>query len=250
MPYGLYVSAEGAQAQAKRIEMIANNLANVDTVGFKKDLAVFQARYAEAIQQGLVPPDTRGIDNQGGGIVVHQTATDFSTGPLKRTGMPTDIAIRGEGFFVVQKGDETFLTRAGNFSLDGRGRLLTQQGYTVLGDTGAPIVIDEANGPWQVTSSGAIRQAGASQNLALVVPQSLGDLVKVGENLFRPLGDTQPLPAARRSVAGEYLELSGVQPATEMVELITASRLVEANMKMMQTQDQMLGGLFNRVLRA
>jgi flagellar basal-body rod protein FlgF len=249
MPYGLYISAEGAHAQSKRIEAIANNLANVDTVGFKRDLAVFQARYAEAIDQGLVPADTSGLDNQGGGVVVQRTVTDFSPGPLKRTGIPTDVAIRGDGFFAVQKDDQIYLTRAGNFTIDERGQLLTQQGHAVLSSSGTPIVIDPANGPWQVSPSGAIQQAGISQNLALVMPQSLGDLVKVGGNLFRSLAETQPIDTAKRSVAGNYLELSGVKPTTEMVELISASRMVEANAKMMQTQDQMLSGLFNRVLR-
>jgi flagellar basal-body rod protein FlgF len=78
MPYGLYISAEGANVQGRRLEVIANNLANVDTVGFKKDLAVFQARYAEGIKQGLVPPDTGAIENEGGGVMSVETVTDFS----------------------------------------------------------------------------------------------------------------------------------------------------------------------------
>ncbi len=250
MPYGLYMSAEGAMAQDQRLAIIANNLANVETPGFKKDLAVFQARYAEDIEDGQVSTDTTGIDNQGGGITIVETSSDFSQGPLKTTGIPTDMAIRGEGFFVVQKEGQNYLTRAGNFRLTEQGQLVTQQGYAVLNDAMSAVIISPTAGDWDVSEKGAIRQAGTMQNLALVMPQSYGDLVKHGENLFRPLADPQPLPAARRSVAAKYLEGSSVNPTTEMVEMITASRLFEANIKMVQTQDEMLGNLIGRLMQS
>lgn len=252
MPYGLYISAEGAHAQSKRLEVIANNLANVDTVGFKRELAIFQARYAEATERGQDFPGSGSINDIGGGVLVRQTKTDFSPGPLKHTSLPTDMAIRGEGFFLVQKDGQNYLTRAGNFLINERGELVTQYGqqkYAVLNNEGAPIVIDPDSGPWRLTASGAIRQAGVVQNLAIVKPGSLGDLVKIGENLFRPLADPQPVAASERSVAGGYLEMSAVQPTTEMIELIEASRAVEANINMMQAQDQMLSGLVNRLMR-
>jgi len=248
MPYGLYLSADGAHAQSTRLEVIANNLANVDTVGFKRDLAVFQARHAEAIEQGLEAPGSGSISDIGGGIMVRQTKTDFSQGPMKRTGDRLDMAIRGEGFFVVRKDEQEYLTRAGNFRLTSAGELITQNGDPVLNDAGSPIVITDNQ--WDVTPAGAIRQAGSLQYLALVKPESLGDLVKVGENLFRALADPQSVPLAQRSVASGYVELSGVQPTTEMVELIEASRAVEANVRMMQTQDQTLSGLVNRLMKS
>ncbi len=250
MPYGLYMSAEGALAQDQRLSIIANNLANVETTGFKKDLAVFQARYAQGIEDGQVSADTTGIDNQGGGISIMQTTSDFSQGPMKTTGLPTDMAIRGEGFFVVEKEGQNYLTRAGNFRLTEQGQLVTQQGYPVLNDAMSQVIISPTAGPWDVSETGGIRQAGTIQNLALVMPQSYGDLVKHGENLFRPLADTEPLPLAQRSVASEYLEGSSVNPTTEMVEMITASRLFEANTKMVQTQDDMTGNLIGRLLKA
>ncbi|MBN1912616.1 MAG: flagellar hook-basal body protein [Pirellulales bacterium] len=251
MPFGIYVSAEGANVQATRLETIANNMANVETVGFKKNLAVFQARYAEAIQEGLMPPGTGAIEDEGGGVMTRQTVTDFSSGPLKRTGRSLDMAIRGDGFFAVEKEGQTYLTRAGNFMLNSRGDLMTQQGYPVLNSTGGPISILSENGPWELTSDGVIRQpqGGVEQTLGLMTPESLGDLVKVGENLFRPLAEPRALEPAKRGVTNEYLEMSGVQPTTEMVDMITASRIFEANTKMMQTHDQMLSGLVNRLLR-
>jgi len=250
MPYGLYLSADGAHTQSKRLEVIAHNLANVDTVGFKRELAVFQARYAEQTEQGLDAPGSGSINDVGGGTLVRQTKTDFSAGPMKRTEVPTDMALDGEGFFVVEKDSEQYLTRAGNFRLTARGELVTQQGYPVLSDGGTPVVIDPANGAWQMMPSGSIRQRSSVQNLALVQPGSLGDLVRVGENLFRSAVPPEPVPAADRRVANGYLELSGVQPTTEMMALIEASRAVEANLNMMRTQDEMLSGLVNRVMRA
>jgi flagellar basal-body rod protein FlgF/flagellar basal-body rod protein FlgG len=247
MPYGLYLSAEGAQAQSTRLEIIAHNLANVDTVGFKRELAILQARYAEAIEQGLTTPDSGALDDIGGGIMIRETKTDFSPGPLKRTDVPSDVAIKGQGFFAVRKGDETLLTRAGNFTLTSTGELITQQGYAVLDDTGTPIVIRDPQ--WQLSDSGAVRQQTGTQHLALVQPQALGDLVRIGENLFRSLSETQAVPPGERRFAGGHLEMSSVEPTTEMTAMIQASRALEANINMMRVQDQMLSGLVNRVMR-
>ncbi len=249
MPYGVYLSAEGANVQSLRLDVIANNLANVDTVGFKRELAICQARYAEAIQEGQSTAGSGSIDDVGGGIMVRETKTDFSSGPLKPTGVPTDVAIKGEGFFLVQKGEETFLTRAGNFEITADGRLTTPQGYAVLNDAGSPVIINPQDKTWQITDSGTVRQAAGAQNLALVVPESLGDLVRVGENLFRSLSEPQPIAPAQRRVAVRYLEGSGVKPTSEMIEMIFASRALEANVNMVKAQDQMLGGLVNRVMR-
>lgn len=250
MPYGLYISAEGAHAQQKRLEVVANNLANVDTVGFKRDLAIFQARYAEATEQGLDQPGSGSLNDLGGGIMVQQTATDFSAGPLKQTGVRTDLAIGGDGYFVVQKDGQNLLTRAGNFQLTSAGQLVTQQGYPVLSPDNSPITIDLSNGEWEVTGSGVVQQQGIAQPLALVQPASKGDLVKVGENLFRPLSDPPEVPVGDRRVVSGHLEASGVKPTTELLEMIDATRAIEANLNMMQTQDQMLSELVNRVLKA
>ncbi len=247
MPYGLYISAEGAYAQDKRLEVIANNLANLDTVGFKRELAVFQARYAEAVEQGLQIPGFGSIEDLGGGILIRETKTDFSPGPLKDTGKPADVAIPGEGFFVVQKGEETFLTRAGNFRVAADGRLTTQQGYDVLDDAAAPIILRDPD--WKISATGVVQQEGVRQNLALVKPESLDDLVKMGENLFRSTTEPLPIPVAQRRVAPGYLEASGVKATSEMTAMIEAARLLEANVNLMKTQDEMLGGLVNRAMR-
>jgi flagellar basal-body rod protein FlgF len=250
MPYGFYISAEGANAQSSRLDVIANNLANVDTVGFKRDLASFQARYAEAIKKGSVIPGSGELEDIGGGILFRQTKTDFSPGPVKRTEDQAHVAISGEGFFAVKKGDETFLTRAGNFHVNSRGELVTPQGYAVLDDGGSPVVLNLDIKDWSISDTGALQQRGRSQNLALVKPAANENLVKHGENLFRSTTPPEPLLPADRHVASGFLEMSAVKPTIEMTSMIEASRYFEANVNMMKTQDQMLSSLVNRVLKA
>jgi flagellar basal-body rod protein FlgF len=249
MPYGLYISAEGAQAQSSRLDVIANNLANVDTVGFKRDLAIFQARYAEAVAQGSMMPGRGNREDIGGGILVRQTKTDFSEGPLKRTRNPQHLAIEGDGFFVVRKGQENFLTRAGDFSFTSKGELVTQQGYSVLDEDGQPVLLNPDQKEFQFTEAGELQQRDVSQRLALVKPVSPEELVKHGENLFRCNGRPQPVPAGERKVAPGFLESSGVQPTVEMTAMIEASRFLEANLNIMKAQDQMLGSLVTRLMK-
>ena len=249
MPYGMYISAEGAQAQQRRLEVIANNLANVETAGFKRDVPMFQARFAEAIQQGSDYPHSRTQNDLGGGVKVIYVETDFAGSSLRETGTPTDFAVNGDGFFQVRSRDgQTYLTRAGNFTLDAQGRLITQSGdMTVLNESGGEIVID-ATRPWAVHPGGSIVQDGAATAIGLVRPQSLGDLVKVGNNLFRPLAPAAQVARAERDIRQGYIEQSGVNPTREMMAMIETSRAFEANTRLIQHQDSMVSGLVNRVL--
>lgn len=249
MPYGLYIAAEGAHAQAKRLEVIANNLANVDTPGFKRQLAIFQARYAESIEQGEDFPGSGSINQIGGGVMVRETPTDFAPGPLHRTEVPTDVALEGKGFFWVEKDGQRFLTRAGNFRLSSRGELVTQQGYLVLGEDGMPIVLPQPTQPFQINSAGQIVQGGFRRALAVVQPAAGDSLQRVGENLFRTQSEPESVPAHQRQVLQGFLERSGVRPPLEMLELIETSRLIEANLNLVKLQDQILSGLVQRLLR-
>ncbi len=248
MPYGMYISAEGAQVQAQRLQTIANNLANVETPGFKRDVATFQARFAEAIQQGDDYSGSRTVNDLGGGVKMIDTATDFSSTSLRNTDMPTDFAVNGDGFFAVRSPNgETLLTRAGNFTIDANGQLRTQDGLPVLDEAGGEISIDNTR-PWDVQAGGRIMQDGASVGVGLVRPASLGDLVKVGGNMFRSLGPTAPVTTELRDIRQGFLEQSGASPTREMMAMIETTRAFEANTKLIQYQDSMIGGLVNRVL--
>jgi flagellar basal-body rod protein FlgF/flagellar basal-body rod protein FlgG len=250
MPYGLYISAEGANAQSMRLDTISNNLANVETVGFKRELAILQARDAEAISRGLVMPGRGSLEDLGGGVMMRETKTDFSEGPMKQTKEPSHVAISGEGFFRVKKGEEIFLTRAGNFQITQLGELITPDGYKVLNESGNPIVLNPEEKLFNINDRGELEQRGSSpQKLSIVKPESLAQLVKHGENMFRNTGTVQELPETHRRVATGFIEASGVKPSMEMISMIEASRIFEANVNMIKTQDQMLGSLISQVLR-
>jgi flagellar basal-body rod protein FlgF/flagellar basal-body rod protein FlgG len=252
MFYGIYLSADGAHTQAKRLEVIAHNLANVDTPGFRRQLAILQSRPSEAVAQSLSEPGSGGLDDLAGGVRISHTAIDTTAGKVKPTGVPTDFAIAGEGYFAVQRDGQVFLTRAGNFSINPAGQLVAQLAggeYPVLSQAGQPIVIDPTLGPWELTPSGAIRQGAMIQPLALLRPAEGAQLIPHGENLYWVEGPLEPIPEPARRVRAGYLEQSAVQPTTEMVELIEASRAIEANLNMLQLQDTTLAALVTRLLR-
>jgi flagellar basal-body rod protein FlgF/flagellar basal-body rod protein FlgG len=249
MPYGLYLSGAGADVQRQRLEVLANNLANVNTAGFKRELAVLQSRAAEEIEQGTAHPGSKSLNDLGGGVRVRETKTDFSQGMMQDTGKDTDLAIEGEGFFQVSGEAGPLLTRAGDFALDPTGRLVTTTGREVLSADGGPIVLDPRF-PVQVSAQGVVSQGDVAVPLSLVKPGSPADLVKVGENLFRPLDAVQEIPPAERRVHQNMLERSTVRPVLEMVQLIETSRVYETNIRMIQHQDEMSGQLLGRVLRS
>jgi len=253
MVYGLYISAEGAQAQSRRMEVIANNLANVDTPGFKNEFAILEARDSEAINQHLDSPGSGSINDIGGGVMIRDTQTNFKPGPITPTGNRDDIAIRGEGYFQVQHGDQTLLTRGGNFVFSPEGRLTTQEGYPVLSSDGDPVQVDpEAkavhNGSYY-NERGEVVIGGEAIPLAIAKPQSNADLVKFGKNLFRSLGPVEQLPEEQRLAAPGMLERSAANPITEMMAMIETTRAYESNINMIKSQDEALGNLLGRVLR-
>lgn len=248
--YGLYVSAAGAHVQSKRMEVISNNLANVDTVGFRRDFAVAKARAAEAVERGIVSPGSEGPDDVGGGVQLVETLTDLNAGKYADTGNPTDLAILdgGESFFVVEKEGKRFLTRAGNFNFDGEGFLRTMGGEQVLSQGGTPVRVPPGGPEPRFQTDGTILVGDVRIPLAMERPEQPGDLAKAGENLFAPLGPTSATPLADRRVATGRLETSSVKPVEEMVHLMEAMRTYEANVRMIQYQDQTAGALINRVL--
>jgi len=250
MPYGLYLSASGAQAQNHRLQVLSNNLANVSTPGYKPQQAILQSRFAEMVENGQVAPGQGGADDVGGGVTMQAAATQFGVGPIRQTGNRTDFAINHPSqFFVVEHQNEQVLTRAGDFLFDGSGQLTNQSGLPVLDSQGQPIQIDPTL-PYSVNDGGQIRQAGAAWDMMLAQPRSLGDLTHLGENLFKPLAEFDLAAPDQRAVRSGYVEESGVSPTAAMMELIDASRSYEANVRMIQNQDHVMCQLISRVLQS
>ncbi len=249
MSYGMYLAAEGAQAQSRRLEVIANNMANVDTVGFKPDVATFQARFAEAIQQNPSLAGSQTRPDLGGGVKIIETVTDFTAGKSEWTGKPSDLEIIGDGFFEVMTPEgETYLTRAGAFETNALNQIvMTGTNNTLLDDGGSPIEIDPTQ-PWSVTREGYVDQAGGLTPIGLAEPRSLDDLQKVGSNLFTSRSSVEQLVLGRREVRSGYREMSGANATEQMMAMIETNRAFEANTQMIRHQDTATGTLISRIL--
>ena len=249
MPYGMYLSAAGAHVQNHRLEVLSNNLANINTPGFKPSLAIAQARHNKAIEDGEVSPNSGTLADIGGGVKIEPSQTIFDTGPIENTGNKTDFALHDDNsFFVVKRGEEQFLTRAGGFVFNSAGQLTTTNGDQVIGADGNPIQIDPSR-RYEVSNNGVIQQDGRNVPLMLARPESLGDLSRAGDNLFRPLAQIQTVPPNERAVVSGSLEKSAVNPTNAMMELIEATRAYESNLRLIQHHDQAYGNLIGRLLK-
>jgi flagellar basal body rod protein FlgG len=259
MIYGLYLSASGVISNAYRQDVISNNLANTETVGFKRDLAMFRERRTEADTRRA---DGRGgawgasgpgathplLENIGGGLLAHPTVIDAAQGELEPTGGPLDAGIEGDGYFAVKDGGETRLTRNGQFSVDRKGHLVLAngQGQKVLDPKGDAITLNLADGPATIGGDGLITQSGKPvARVGLFDVADRAGLRKDGGTLLS--FDGQELKPAAGAVHGEYLERANVDPATELASLMDTQRQLEANANMIRYQDQTLAKLVNEV---
>lgn len=247
---GLYISAAGLQTQEYRQSITTNNLANAQTIGFKRDLALIQER-ANASQED--PAMTRyrwpaGIySKMNGGVYAAPTFTDMSQGSLNRTDLQSDVALQGPGFFLVQgeKAGERNFTRDGKFMLRSDGQLvLAGNGKSILSAEGAPIKLNP-DLPYEIDEVGEIRQGGnVVAQLAVMTVQNSSDLKKIGSNLLTLKDGAKAQPATTAtSIHQHYLEQSGVDPITEMTTMMETMRTFEANAKMIQYQDSTLQSL-------
>lgn len=257
MIYGLYLSAQGADAAAFHQAVIANNLANSSTPAFKRDVPVFQA-HAAFDREHLQPqasPDT--IDDQTGGLTVAGTVTDFSPGSLNVTGSDYDLAILGPrpAFLEVGAGPQRFLTRNGQMTINQDNLLVTadSEAMPVLGVDGAPIEVPPSVVKLNIVSDGSVTGIladGARLNLgqlSLVEPASLELLEKQGAGRYINWGTSLPSPDAQVR-QGSY-EDSGAEPVSSMVDMIQSSRGFEMNMNLIRMQDEMLAQLLQTIPR-
>jgi len=249
MLYGLYQSAQGIQAQSSRVDVIANNLANASTTGFKRDFATFQSSRPYDVEHGGTSEPPGNQNAFSGGVGAAQVETDFSSGPLTRTGATYDVALTGHGFFQVSDGQQKYLTRNGQFTVGANGDLVTQStGMRVLSSAGAPIPIPTESVRMEIGADGTLTSIGNDgertqiAKIGLVQPASDNQLQKLGNSLFRNQGSVAPAAADLQTKQG-YLEGSGVNALKEMVEMVQASRAVEANVNMIKFQDDALDRL-------
>ena len=249
MPSGLYIAASGMDSTLARQSVIANNLANVSTIGFKQNRAVDVAFPTYLIarlhdQRMNVLDGTAelrpNIGFMGGGVIPQAITTDYSQGAHLDTKNPLDFALNGPGFFTVLNPDgKTLLTRDGNFSLDGNGRLVTEDGLPVLGHNGE-IYVD--GNQVTVDAEGNINVDGKALDQLLVVKvQDESKLTKMGHSLFA-IGPNNKVDTAPDDIRVEQgtLEQSNVNSITEMVNMIDTYRSYELNSRIISTYDSMM----------
>ena len=250
MPSGLYIAASGMDSTITRENVIANNLANSSTVGFKQNRAVDVAfptyMIARLHDQKMKVMDGTAelrpnIGFMGGGVIPQEVATDYSQGSRLETKNPLDFALTGPGFFTVLSPEgKTYLTRAGSFSLDANGTLVTQDGLPVMGHNGE-ITIDGST--VSADEEGNLTVDGKAQDQLLVVKvKDQNQLFKVGHSLFEatPQNKIDMSPDDIQVQQG-FLEQSNVNSITEMVNMIEVQRSYEQNAKIISMYDQVLG---------
>jgi flagellar basal-body rod protein FlgG len=252
MMRGLWTAASGMDAQQSKIDVISNNLANVNTTGFKRSRANFQDLMYQTLQVagattaagGQVPT---GIQ-MGMGVKLSGVQKIFTQGDYVQTGNNLDMAIEGNGFFQVISGSETLYTRAGNFLLDSQGYITTPEGDRLQPETAIPsnaaVVSVQPDGKLTAYDSTNTEILTAQINTYNFVNPA--GLFAMGRNLFRPTtgsGDAiQGTPGTDNfgTISSGYLEMSNVSVVQEIVDMIVGQRAYEANSKTIQTADNML----------
>lgn len=248
MIYGLYQSAAGMLTGEYRQSVIANNLANAETVGFKRDIASFMERDPARLAGERVGPSNELFDPMTGGIWLARTLTDHSDGTPMQTGEATDVALNGPGFLMVGGGDgRALLTRDGRMIVDPLGNLVAaSDGKPILGEGGFPIRVNPRGGRLSINEDGWISQDGRPlTRLGIVDVAGKESMRKEGATRFS--ADPQAYRPSTARVMQGHLELSSVEAVKEMVSMIEASRAYQLNAQMVTLQDQTVGRLMSVV---
>jgi flagellar basal-body rod protein FlgG len=241
----IYMAAAAALAYEKRLEVVANNLANVNTAGFKRDAVSFQAYLtSEAGTATPVQPPYQPPPPGAQFWIAYQSRTDFSPGTLRATGNPLDAGLNGKGFFTVEAPDGTAYTRRGNFTLSPEGVLVTQEGWPVQG-TGGEIRLEARNaGPGgpeiSIGEDGTVRVSGRDVGRLQIqdFPDPTG-LAKIGNGYFRPSsGETAGEALEDVRIAQGFLEMSNVEAVRMMTEMIEILRGYESYQRVIRNIDE------------
>ena|SRR5690625_449295 len=256
----MYSGISGMRGFQTKLDVIGNNIANVNTSGFKKGRVTFQDMMSQTSQGAQAATNNRGGVNPmqvGLGSQIGSIDNIHTQGFSQSTGSTLDFAIEGNGMFAVTHGDTTYYTRAGNFYLDDNDTIVNADGYILQGTNG-PITIPSDAQSISVSDDGAINYNDAQGDpqvagyIALANFSNPAGLEKVGSNLYvdspnAGLGDTllQPDSNGMGKIVASTLEMSNVDLAEEFTEMIVAQRGFQANTRIITTSDEILQELVN-----
>ena len=258
---GWYTGASGMNAQQYRLDTISNNLANVDTAGYKKDVTVTKSfselllrrtNYDGVYENIFGSADAAPIIGKlGVGVETNENFTDFSEGSLRLTNTSTDLALHGKGFFAIQTPDGERYTRNGNFLIGKEGILETKDGYPVLGENGYIYVDDDKI---TINEDGIISKSETGEEIdrfKVVRFDNERYLKKMGESMYSTNDIAGPAHIAEGTERPKFLqgysETSNVNVVNEMVQMIEVNRAYEANQKTITSEDSMMSTLWQKV---
>ncbi len=220
-----YVVLSRQAGLAKELTSVANNIANADTTGFRREGVVF----SEYVKSLGAAERSLSQTRLGGRFF------DADAGALAKTGATFDVAIDGEGFFAVETPRGERLTRAGSFSLSSEGQLTTPEGYRVLGEGGTPIDIPPGAGDITIAPDGSIAAGGAPLGRLTILTAPATALQREGDNLFRSTEPTEP--AAQPQLRQGFVEDSNVNVVIELSRLIEVQRAYELGQQLLQQEN-------------
>ncbi len=246
---GLYSAASGMMLGLARMDVLANNLANVNTCGFKKDVVVSTA-FPDMLISRLEKKENgeagsyQQIGKLGTGACVGLQTSDFTQGNMKRTDNPLDIALANASYFVVETANGERFTRNGQFKLDGTGLLTDLSGNPVMDVNDEQIVVE---GDFQVDKQGNVFVNGEEFTTLKIVSfaDQTNTMTKLGGSLWQ--SSTAYTEDANPQVLQNYVEDSNVNAVSEMIELIKATRSYESLQKIVQAQDESLATVIEKV---
>jgi flagellar basal-body rod protein FlgF len=238
MDNAMYVGLSKQMILRRELDVVANNIANASTTGFKVESVI-------SATDPLSPAQTVGGPQPVQFAIDAGLARDFSQGALETTGAPLDVAIEGKGFFRVSTASGERYTRDGRFTTNAQGQLVTQTGDPVLDVSGSPITLNANGGPPSIGRDGSISQTNPGSpgsvpvgRLGVVNFDSLSGLSKQGDGLYSNTTSAQPTPAADAVVHQGMLEASNVKSITQITDLIRISRAYDSvNAMMNNTAD-------------
>lgn len=239
MENALLVGLSRQVALTRELDAVANNIANLNTTGFKADGTLFE----EFLMPGARDTQFSGPDSRVSFVRDRASWHNMGPGPIEHTGNPLDVAIQGDAFFAVQTPKGERYTRNGGFQINAAGELVTSEGYQVLGQSG-PIVFQPGDADISITREGTIRvkEGGRATSdatrgqLRLVGFSESRRLQKIGSSLFMPPAGMQPQPATGATLTQGALERSNVQAILEMTRMIEITRAYSQVANLLQQQ--------------